>query len=41
MQKKNGAILIEVNPDETIMSVDMDYSLRTTSAKGLPQLLVF
>jgi len=39
--KKNGAILIEVNPDETIMSVDMDYSLRTTSAKGLPQLLVF
>jgi len=39
--KQNGAILIEVNPDETIMSVDMDYSLRTTSAKGLPQLLVY
>jgi NAD-dependent deacetylase len=39
--KKNGAILIEVNPDETIMSSNMDYSLRTTTAKGLPQLLTF
>lgn len=39
--KQNGAMLIEVNPDKTIMSNDMDYSLRTTSAKGLPQLLMF
>ena len=39
--KKNGAMLIEVNPDKTIMSDDMDYSLRTTSAKGLPKLLMF
>ena len=39
--KQNGAMLIEVNPDETIMSNDMDYSLRTTSAKGLPQILKF
>lgn len=39
--KQNGAMLIEVNPDQTIMSNDMDYSLRTTSAKGLPQLLMF
>lgn len=37
--KQNGAILIEVNPDETVMSRDMDYSMRTTSAKGLPELL--
>lgn len=39
--KQNGALLIEVNPDKTIMSNDMDYSLRTTSAKGLPRLLMF
>jgi NAD-dependent deacetylase len=39
--KQNGAMLIEVNPDKTIMSDDMDYTLRTTSAKGLPQLLMF
>ena len=36
---KNGAMLIEVNPDETVMSDDMDFSLKTTSAKGLPELL--
>lgn len=37
--KQNGAMLIEVNPDETIMSNDMDYSLKTTSTNGLPKLL--
>jgi NAD-dependent deacetylase len=39
--KQNGATLIEVNPDETIMSKDMDLSLKTTSATGLPELLRF
>lgn len=39
--KQNGATLIEVNPDETIMSEDMDLSLKTTSAIGLSELLRF
>ena len=39
--KQNGATLIEVNPDETIMSGEMDLSLKTTSAIGLPELLRF
>lgn len=39
--KQNGAMLIEVNPEKTIMSDEMDFSLRTTSAKGLPELLKF
>ena len=39
--KQNGATLIEVNPDETIMSGDMDLSLKTTSASCLPELLPF
>lgn len=39
--KQNDAMLIEVNPEKTIMSDDMDFSLRTTSAKGLPELLKF
>lgn len=33
--KQNGATLIEVNPEETIMSADMDLSVRETSAKAL------
>ena len=37
--KQNGAVLIEVNPEETVMSNDMDYSMKTTSAIGLPNLL--
>ncbi|NIM25139.1 MAG: NAD-dependent protein deacylase [Nitrososphaeria archaeon] len=37
--KQNNAILIEVNPDETIMSSDMDFSLRSTSATALPELV--
>ena len=39
--KQSGATLIEVNPDETIMSGDMDLSLKTTSASCLPELLPF
>ena len=39
--KQNDATLIEVNPDETLMSRDMDLSIKTTSAIGLPKLLQF
>ena len=37
--KQNNAILIEVNPDETIMTSDMDFSLRSTSTTTLPELV--
>ena len=37
--KQNNAILIEVNPEQTQMSSEMDMTLRTTSAKALPSLL--
>jgi NAD-dependent deacetylase len=37
--KQNGAVLIEVNPEKTIMSKDMDLSLRETSASALPHLV--
>ena len=37
--KQNGATLIEVNPEETMMSHDMDLSVRETSAVALPKLL--
>ena len=37
--KQNGAILVEVNPEETPMSNTMDLSIRSTSAKALPELL--
>ena len=37
--KQNGAVLIEVNPEETIMSESMDLSLRETSASALPHLI--
>ena len=39
--QQNNAVIIEVNPDETLMSKDMDLSIKTTSAIGLPQLLQF
>jgi NAD-dependent deacetylase len=39
--KQNNAILIEINPDETIMTEDMDLSVRTTSATALPDLVSF
>ncbi len=37
--KQNGAIMVEVNPEETPMSKTMDLSVRSTSAKVLPELL--
>ncbi len=37
--KQNNATLIEVNPDETIMTSDMDSSIRSTSAVALPELV--
>lgn len=36
--KQNGATLIEINPERTVMSGDMDLSLRETSASALPRL---
>ena len=37
--KQNNALLIEINPDETNMTEDMDLSIRTTSATALPKLV--
>ncbi len=37
--KENNAILIEVNPEQTQMSSEMDMSLRTTSAQALPSII--
>jgi NAD-dependent deacetylase len=37
--KQNGATLIEVNPQKTVMSSEMDLSIRETSANALPKLL--
>jgi NAD-dependent deacetylase len=37
--KQNGAFMIEVNPEETMMSASMDLSIRSTSAKALPELV--
>jgi len=37
--KQNNALLVEVNPEETIMSSEMDLSLKMTSAKALPHLI--
>src|SRR5574340_1276574 len=37
--KQNGAILIEVNPEETAMSGNMDISIRSSAAKALPELV--
>ena len=37
--KQNGAILIEVNPEKTVMSNEMDLSIQATSAEALPKLL--
>ena len=38
--KQNGALLIEINPEETHMSQSMDLSIRSTSAKALPELVL-
>lgn len=37
--KQNNAILVEINPDETVMTSDMNLSVRSTSATALPELL--
>jgi len=37
--KQNGAILVEVNPEKTPMSQNMDLSIRSTSANALPEIL--
>jgi NAD-dependent deacetylase len=37
--KQNNALLVEINPEETIMSSEMDLSLKMTSAKALPNLI--
>lgn len=37
--KQNNAILIEINPDKTMMSDDMDFSIRSTSVDILPKLI--
>ncbi len=37
--RQNNSVLIEVNPEQTVMTSDMDLSLQTTSAKALPELV--
>ena len=37
--KQNNAILIEINPEETIMSSNMDLSIRNTSVMTLPKFV--
>jgi len=37
--KQNNALLVEINPEETTMSSEMDLSLKMTSAKALPNLI--
>lgn len=37
--KQNGAVLVEVNPERTVMSSEMDLSIRETSANALPKLV--
>ena len=37
--KQSGAILIEVNPEKTVMSNDMALSIRATSVEVLPKML--
>ena len=39
--QQNGAIVVEVNPEETPMSVSMDLSIRSSAAKALPELLLY
>ena len=37
--KQNNAFLVEINPEKTIMTSDMDYSVRDSSARVLPEFL--
>ena len=37
--KQNNALLIEINPERTEMSSDMDLTIRSTSALALPEFI--
>ena len=37
--RRNGAVLIEVNPEVTALSDDCDISIRGTAAEVLPKIL--
>ncbi len=37
--RQNNATLIEINPEKTIMTLEMDLSIRSTSAFALPELV--
>ena len=37
--KQNRAKMVEINPDETVMSIDMDISIRSTSVKAIPEII--
>ena len=37
--KQNGVTLIEINPEKTVMSNEMDLSIQATSANALPKML--
>jgi NAD-dependent deacetylase len=37
--RQSNTKLVEINPDKTIMTSEMDVSIRSTSAKALPELL--
>ena len=39
LAKQSGAMVIEINPDETPISPSVDYSIRGTAGEVLPQLL--
>ena len=39
--KQNNAILVEINPVEIDMTLNMDLSIRVTSSKTLPDLVTF
>jgi NAD-dependent deacetylase len=36
--KQNNATLIEINPEDTVMSLDMDLTIRDTSSNVIPKL---
>ncbi len=37
--KQNNAVLIEINPEKTEMSLEMDLVIRNTSAEVLPKFV--
>lgn len=37
--KENNATIIEINPENTMMSSYMDFSIKSTSVKALPELI--